>query len=172
MTTTIITTIFSIVAYKLGRLKQQNYEVSQESELEWLRDMNTKLGKERDNLKDILELRTNLYTETIDEHLERINRLRESLVSLDGAFAEGTKIINNKNVEIQSLKKLLASKMDFEKEIVDLGDKTKVKRGWRADWKVTPKVKSAIKKATGTQEQIAKRFNISRSRVGQIRREK
>jgi len=66
----------------------------------------------------------------------------------------------------------LASKMDFEKEIVDLGDKTNIKRGWRADWKVTPKMKIAIKKSKGTQEQIAKRFNISRSRVGQIKREK
>lgn len=53
---------------------------------------------------------------------------------------------------------------------VDLGDKTKVIRGWRADWKVTPEIKKQIIKSKGTQEEIAKQFGISRSRVGQIRR--
>jgi predicted XRE-type DNA-binding protein len=48
-------------------------------------------------------------------------------------------------------------------------DFTHKKRGWRANWKVTDEQIAEIKKSLGTQKEIAEKYGISRSRVGQIR---
>lgn len=161
------------VGYKLAEV----YKLEElESELENARweiySCNTVIKNEKiayaEKLKEIHELKKqNIHLQNVQSGLNKQIEKSKTVLS------------NSLNFSREHTDKLLNQIEDLKKEIthlkaqlppVDLGDKTKKQRGWSAAWKVTAEAKKQIIKAKGSQESIAKQFGISRSRVGQIKR--
>lgn len=130
-----------------------------------------------DLANDNFELR-----KSVDSHEEEYEQIKEKYNSLLSYIhsglsfsSEGGEYVARRldDIAIERAEEMIKSEpngTNGEEVIKNLGDKTNVKRGWRADWKVTPEMKKSILADKSTHEKIAKKFGISRSRVGQIKR--
>lgn len=88
--------------------------------------------------------------------------MEQSIRHLDEKLLNIEKLLNYQLEEIKYILKANTFQNRF--------DFTKKKRGWKGLWKLTEAQIEEIKSSIGTQEALAKKYGVSRARIGVIKR--